>query len=82
MSKRIGRLFVICEEPEERCPRCGDVDELRPYGPGGQRLCFDCSSLFPEIRRVRCEALMDGRDPDQAERALKLRTGNEYELSN
>ena len=25
------------------CELCGKVEELRPYGPGGKNVCFDCA---------------------------------------
>lgn len=32
----------IAEEPDGRCELCGKIDELRPYGPHGERICYDC----------------------------------------
>ena len=31
-------------EPEApaRCELCGKVEETRPYGPNGERVCFSC----------------------------------------
>ncbi len=43
MSREVAPgIFVIEEEPEARCEFCGKVDELRPYGPKGERICFEC----------------------------------------
>ena len=42
MSKRVGDLFVVAVEPEGTCELCGKTDELRPYGPKGERICFEC----------------------------------------
>lgn len=36
-----GRGF-IAEEPEGKCEFCGKQAELRPYGPRGERVCFEC----------------------------------------
>ncbi len=33
---------IIKDEPEAKCELCGKIDELRPYGPRGERVCFDC----------------------------------------
>ena len=33
MSERIGNLILICAEK---------IAELRPYGPNGECICFDC----------------------------------------
>jgi len=32
----------IAPEKDARCELCGQIDELRPYGPNGERVCFDC----------------------------------------
>lgn len=48
MSKRIGNAIIICEEPEDKCELCGKIAELRPYGPNGERICFDCAMKDPE----------------------------------
>lgn len=34
---------VIAVQPDEKCELCGKVEECRPYGPGGKRVCFDCA---------------------------------------
>jgi hypothetical protein len=36
-----GPGFIAVEEPD-KCELCGKVAELRPYGPRGERICFDC----------------------------------------
>ena len=33
---------IIMPEEDQQCELCGKVDELRPYGPNGERICFDC----------------------------------------
>ncbi|GAA4366771.1 hypothetical protein GCM10023185_38160 [Hymenobacter saemangeumensis] len=36
--------IVIIGEPQEDapCELCGKVAELRPYGPNGENICFEC----------------------------------------
>lgn len=36
-----GRGFIAVE-PDAKCELCGKVAELRPYGPKGERVCFEC----------------------------------------
>ena len=43
MSKRIGDVTIIEEEPEKKCEECGKMAETRPYGIGGKRICFKCA---------------------------------------
>ena len=33
---------VIREEQKRTCDLCGKEDETRPYGPNGERVCFEC----------------------------------------
>lgn len=44
-AKRIGRAIVLDRRdvPEGKCAFCDKEDELRPYGPKGEWLCFDCA---------------------------------------
>lgn len=36
-----GKGFIAPEE-DSRCELCGKIEETRPYGPNGERVCFDC----------------------------------------
>ena len=38
----MSRLGVIENEPENNCEICGKYAELRPYGPKGENICFQC----------------------------------------
>ena len=33
---------VLAVEPPRKCELCGKVAETRPYGPHGERVCFQC----------------------------------------
>lgn len=41
--------IVIIGLPQEDapCEYCGKIDELRPYGKNGAKICFDCG-MKPE----------------------------------
>lgn len=43
MTKRIGNVILIEVEEPQQCDSCGKIDELRPYGPNGSCICFDCA---------------------------------------
>jgi hypothetical protein len=43
-----GRGFIAVEPPGT-CETCGKRAELRPYGPNGARVCFDCG-MKPDNR--------------------------------
>lgn len=33
---------IISVEKPQQCDDCGEIKELRPYGPGGSMVCFQC----------------------------------------
>lgn len=39
---------VIEAEDPDTCELCGAVEELRPYGPNGERICHPCGQKDPE----------------------------------
>ncbi len=42
MTRRIGKTVIIEPEVGGVCEICGAREELRPYGPNGENVCFDC----------------------------------------
>lgn len=46
MSKAVQvgcvRVVHIEPEPDGTCELCGKVAETRPYGPAGERICYEC----------------------------------------
>lgn len=66
MSKliRIGNAMVvlIAPEPNGKCELCGTVDELRPYGPRGERICFDCGQKAPATTKRQMDRVLFGDD--------------------
>lgn len=48
MSRVDGDTFVIARARPEQCDLCGAIAELRPYGPRGEWICFDCAARNPE----------------------------------
>lgn len=50
----------IAEEPLQRCEQCGVIDECRPYGPNGERICFDCGMKDEETTRKQMEKYIFG----------------------
>lgn len=53
-----GTVVVKIETPG-KCDLCGEEEELRPYGPNGENVCFKCGM----------------KDIPAAEKALKKRFG-------
>jgi hypothetical protein len=42
---------IIQEEKPQQCDLCGKIEELRPYGPKGEMVCFDCGMKDKEAAR-------------------------------
>jgi len=48
MSRRVGNIVIIEEEPEQVCLLCGRIAETRPHGPNGEEICYECGQKNPE----------------------------------
>jgi hypothetical protein len=42
MTGIIDKLAAIYQENPQQCDLCGKIAELRPYGPNGEAICFEC----------------------------------------
>lgn len=42
MTRKIGNIVLIEAEDDRPCELCGKVEETRPYGPRGERVCYEC----------------------------------------
>lgn len=56
-------LGFIAVEPDGECEMCGKVDELRPYGPNYERICFDCGMKNEELMKARMDEYIFGAPP-------------------
>lgn len=65
MSKKNKRrhlnVVIIDGTKHAKCEFCGKVEELRPYGPKGESVCFDCAMKDEAAARARFEALSKGK---------------------
>lgn len=62
MTKRIGDTLFIYEENPQQCDLCGKIAELRPYGPNGACVCFECAMKTPEVAVTAFRKLLTGDD--------------------
>jgi hypothetical protein len=51
---------VLIETPPAKCELCGDVAELRPYGPRGENICWACAEKNPEARDRQIARILFG----------------------
>jgi hypothetical protein len=42
MSHRKNGMAISAVTPKAKCELCGASAELRPYGPRGENICFQC----------------------------------------
>ena len=42
MTGKIDNALIIETEQPQQCDMCGKIAELRPYGPNGVCVCFQC----------------------------------------
>jgi hypothetical protein len=40
--RTVNGVPVIEAEDDDICELCGKIAECRPYGPKGERICFEC----------------------------------------
>ena len=69
MTKRIGNVVMLEDQGPQQCDLCGEIDELRPYGPKGEKICFDCGMKNPKATAKAFAELL-GLEPDSAAQAF------------
>lgn len=60
MTKKVGNIFIIEPEAPSVCEFCKKTDEVRPYGPNNERICYDCAMKDEETTKIKFDELMDG----------------------
>jgi hypothetical protein len=53
------QVFVLTDSGPQQCDLCGKVDELRPYGPNGEAVCFECGMKDEEAAGRAFDRRMD-----------------------
>ena len=61
MTRKVGNIVIIEAEDDDVCELCGKVAELRPYGPNGERICFDCGMKDEATTKRKFGELLDGK---------------------
>ena len=65
MSKRINGVIIIAAEEHDTCELCGTVAELRPYGPNGERICYECGMKDEETANLMMRIKLFGIRPNE-----------------
>lgn len=58
---RGGTIIDRTEVPEGKCQLCGaEGEELRPYGPNSEWICFDCGQKDVTTTEAKMDELLFG----------------------
>lgn len=56
------KIVTIDGTQHAKCEICGKVDELRPYGPNGENVCFECGMKDEGAAIKQFSKLVGGSD--------------------
>ncbi len=59
MTEIKNGILIIREEPDGKCEYCGKVDELRPYGKDGAKICYPCGMNNIEETEKQIDIMLD-----------------------
>lgn len=51
-------VFLFQIQPPAQCELCGTIAELRPYGPNGANICFECGEKDKSGTTARCRSVI------------------------
>lgn len=57
-----GGCLSYAEKPQQ-CDFCGKIAELRPYGPNGEIVCFQCAMKDEKAATQQFYRLLEGKEP-------------------
>ena len=55
-------ILIIDGTKHAKCQLCGAEKELRPYGPKGESVCFDCGMKDEEAAKRQFAKLLNAND--------------------
>lgn len=64
-------LVFLVPPPSGECETCGEVDELRPYGPNGEWVCFECAMQDEEAAGEKFEELFSAYNKEGSMKVSK-----------
>lgn len=56
-------IRIITNVHGHKCQLCGKEAELRPYGPNGEWICFECGMKNEEVTHRQFNAFLSGEGP-------------------
>ena len=65
MTECIDKAIIIYAEEPQQCDYCGKIDELRPYGPNGECICFSCGMKDEETTKKMMDKVLFGEQENE-----------------
>lgn len=59
MTKIINGKLYIYPSADQQCDLCGKIAELRPYGPKGECICYECGMKNEEETQRQFGKILD-----------------------
>ncbi len=53
MTRIVEDVLIIETEDNSKCELCGNISELRPYGPNNEYICFECGMKDEETTKKK-----------------------------
>lgn len=60
----MSRRGIIEATPPAKCELCGKIAELRPYGPNGENVCFQCGMKDEKAAERKFRKLVLGEEEE------------------
>jgi hypothetical protein len=57
MTRIVDGVLLLEDEEPQQCDLCHKIAELRPYGPNGECICYECGESTPEMRAAKYRAM-------------------------
>ena len=65
VAERRGNTIILdrrgAHDFDGTCEFCGKADELRPYGPNNESICFDCAMKDEATAARKFKEFLDGQ---------------------
>ena len=66
LFERRGNLTILdrrgAHDFDGKCEFCGTTDELRPYGPNNENICYDCAMKDEATTRRKFREMLDNQN--------------------
>lgn len=71
MAEAQTMTTILRRRKPQGCDLCGDVKELRPYGPNGEWVCFQCGMKDEAAAKRAFQKRLDQDESQEGRQAQK-----------